>query len=235
MVRVVRGSLVVETCKINYDQILWLFKKLYDEGLVVVDVAIYPSYVYARRLNNHHGIYQYGVSPLSLILPSEYQELVKDIKYVYVVERDAWIDVKRLNLDVFLKAYDAASRLVKSVELSGEKPVEFETEKVSILFKRAEWGCDTIIYLDSVNAHYGGVFHRIDFTDEAYLSILKDHVERRPGEYVLSYVVSSGRFYPLLTYNLKRSKPIAVYLLPQGCDKELFKYVAASLIDLLLT
>ena len=232
MGRVEKNSLIIEIYELGPDDIVELFKQVFNKGYKLVDIVVYPGYFYGRRPGSK-GIYQYSVAPLSIVLPSTLAgELGNYVNYTYIVERDAWIDTRKLDLNTFLRIYFEVKNLVLNPSLN--KELVFETSDSKILFKIVETRCDEIIYFDSLNTQYSGLFHRLSFLNELYHKILSDYVSRKPREYVLSYVVSENQYSPLLTFVPQSPKPIIKYVLPRECGDQLIKYLVISLIDALL-
>jgi len=233
MGRVVAGSLIVEIPRLEPESTLKLLGELRSIGASYVEVAASPAYVYARRVESEN-VYQYGVAPLSMILPSSYRDFVVAItKHVYVLERDAWIDTKKLDLEKFLNVYRAGVLLVEEANPGSETSVD--TGNLIVVFRRVEAVCSDVVYLDCVNAHYGGAFNRLDPTNSIYSEMLGEYYEKKPGVYVLSYAVTPNKPAPLLVYDLSGLKPTAIYHLMEGCSEILKKYLILSLIDLLLS
>jgi len=233
MGRVVAGSLIVELPRLEPEITLKLLEEIHSSGASCVDVAVIPAYIYGRRIESG-SVYQYGVTPLSVILPSSYKNLVAAItRHAYVLERDAWIETKKLDLEKFLNVYRAGSLLVEEGKPGSETSVD--AGNLVVVFRKVEAVCNNIVYLDSINAHYGGVFNRLDPLNGMYSEMLKEYCEKKPGVYVLSYAVTLNKPAPLLVYDLSGLKPTATYYLMEGCSGILKKYLILSLIDLLLS
>jgi len=232
MGRVVSGSLIVEIPRLEPESTLKLLEGIHASGAGCVDVAVIPAYIYGQRVENG-GVYQYGVAPLSIILPGSYKDLVVAItKHAYVLERDAWVETRKLDLEKFLNVYRPGLHLVEEAEPGSETSVD--TGSLVVVFRKVEGMCSDVVYLDSVNAHYGGVFNRLDPLNSVYLEMLEEYCEKKPGVYVLSYAVTLNKPIPLLLYDLSGLKPTATYHLMEGCSGVLKKYLILSLIDLLL-
>jgi len=233
MGRVVAGSLIVEIPRLEPETILKLLEELHGSGVNYVDLAVLPAYIYGRRIEGV-SIYQYGVAPLSMILPSSYENLVvATTKHVYVLERDAWVETKKLDLEKFLNVYRAGLLPVEEAKPGFETSID--TGNLIVVFRKVEAVCSDVVYLDSVNAHYGGVFNKLDPLNAVYSEMLKDYCEKKPGVYVLSYAIILNKPVPLLVYDLSGLKPTATYHLMEGCSRVLKKYLILSLIDLLLS
>lgn len=230
--RIPRGSVIIELYDLGFEETYLFFKQLFDLNINSIDIVVYPNYFYGRK-KSVTSIYQYIAGFYSVILHNNTDVLEKILHYFntnyYIVERDAWIDTKKLNLEKFIKTLD---QLIAYVKECSSRVFEFENIVVSINCLNKI--CSDILIIDYVNAPLNWISQKNIVRIEE--SLLKEIMNKRPVEYILCCNYCENEYTPLLVYKPTGSKKVVKYIFPiySGDVEEIRKYVFWSLVDLML-
>ncbi len=230
MGRVRKGSMIIELHKCSWREILLFIDKLIEHGIGTVNIVLNPGYTYAR-LYGVEKVYQYGIAPYSLIIENGIEGLrgfLSDCVNVYVVERDAWIDSKQVDLEKYREYLD---RLFNDIEECISDRFNINTYEIIVECNRG--CCDEILYIDYINAPYNWVLQRRLYNDDKYLRAVLKQVMEKPSKFILSCRVCGENIEPLAMLKPRERKPLIIVELSPNCPM-LKDYLLWFLMDLML-
>jgi len=193
-----------------------------------IDIVIYPNYYIGRRIDLN-SIHQYIAAPFSIVIVNPInvlEEITSIVKEIYVVEKDAWIDSRKVDLVDFIEILEQVFNVLNQCSTG-----VFEREDYVIEVKCVDEDCSDIIVVDYVNAPLNWIVENSILFFEK--DLINEVVSRKPVEHVLSYVKCSDRYIPLLVYKTSLFKTKIEYFISKNC-KSIEKYILWSLIDILL-
>lgn len=226
--RIQSSSVIIEPYSLDFQTMYLFLKRLLEQSIRSIDIVIHPNYFYGRRIGVNNT-YQYIAGVFSIILTSFTKELEEVLlntnATIYIVERDAWIDTKRIDLECFFKILN---QLLGIIDKYTSGVVEVDSITINTMCLREE--CEEIVIVDYINAPLTWISTDTSIDKK---TLLRELVSRRPVEYILSYNICGDKYIPLLVYKPSLGKTIVNYSVSKTC-RNIYNYILWSLIDILM-
>ncbi|MET1160735.1 MAG: hypothetical protein ABWW65_07230 [Thermoprotei archaeon] len=234
--RIRRSSIIIDTSNSRGEVLLEIFENLINNNISSVYVTTRPGYAYAR-IHGLSSIYQYAIAPGSLVLGEEQlvENIIKELSArriaVYIIERDTWIDVKQLDLSEYRRLYN---EMVSAIREGCKSFKELVVNDYELDLECYEGKCGSLYVIDYISLPYIPVYGRIPYDDPLYRRVIKEYSEKKPREYLLSFIAFNDEYNVIASYRIGSGKPVIRLRVPYGCS-DILNYLAWLLLDLLVS
>lgn len=225
MARFTTGCLVLDPTGLSVDELLRLFEFLKLRGLPEANVLIRSSPVYA--LNVERRVKDVYVVPQgSLIICS--LEPSFPLGKLYVLDKDAWLDVKKVDLVALLHLFETFLKVSSSC-----LPIETRVGEFVYRFECFNDVCRDMVILDYISMPLFWLSTRRGPLDESYQALLNKVFKPIDGLHVFAFIQTSSGFEALTGFRREGGFIVFAIRVIKGCQPAL-KYTLWFIIDTLL-
>lgn len=225
MVRFTAGCLAIDPTGLGVGELRRLLEFIKDEGLTEINVLIRSSQIYATNLER--SVKDLFVIPQGSFIICGVEPSIP-LGKLYLLDKDVWLDVKRVDLGIYLHLFDTAlnvsTNCLNAVEEIGGSIYRFEC---------TDTPCGEPVVLDYLNLPLFWVSVRKSPLDKFYQDLLVKVLKPTEEPYPFAFVQVDSGFEALTGFKKEGDLMVFTLRIVKGCESVL-KYIVWFILDTLL-